>query len=51
MLFETNGLKVIRFQGIETERFQHGVKLMSTCSRLTVVTHGITHGDVKKRRV
>ena len=30
LIFETNGLKALYFQGVETGRFQHGVNLMST---------------------
>ena len=34
MTFETNGLKALYFQGVETKRFQHGVNMMSTCTAL-----------------
>ena len=32
MIFETVGLKAMNCQAVETERFQHGFELMSTCS-------------------
>ena len=34
MIFETDVLKGMCFQAVETRRFQHGVKLMSTCTAL-----------------
>ena len=33
LIFETNGLKVVYFQGVETKHFQHRFNLMcSTCT-------------------
>ena len=35
MIFETNALKALYFQGVETKRFQHRVKLIVNVHRLT----------------
>ena len=32
LTFESNGLKALYFQGVETKHFQRGVNLMSTCT-------------------
>ena len=34
-VFDTSRLKGMCFEAVETKRFQHGVKLMSTCTALT----------------
>ena len=45
MIFETNGLKGMCFQAVETKPFQHRVKMMmSACHNLHRLTTSATHG-------